>query len=218
MGRTSALKFSDITCRYPDALPVLTNLCELARIAEVNAEEMYLHKSESLQLLYVAAEHTHGQLRRFAEKAGIGSSDVGSQGGQYGGSPALHLHNGNAYFSYKRNSTANPPTVYYHSILLTFRPFLVAEALAGNRQKQGAMWLREACRHATDAAQDSLVFINNELVTTGCCKVRILFVRGLLSNDQHHHHRPRTQSFANSSPGLEIHSLLHRIELRRAAL
>jgi hypothetical protein len=97
MGRTSALKFSDITCRYPTALPVLTNLCELARIAEINAEEMYLHKSESLQLLYVAAERTHGQLRRFAEKAGIGSSDVGTQGGQYGGSPALHLHNGNAH-------------------------------------------------------------------------------------------------------------------------
>jgi hypothetical protein len=174
MGRTSALKFSDITCRYPDALPVLTNLCELARIAEVNAEEMYLHKSESLQLLYVAAERTHGQLRRFAEQAGIGSSDVGSQGGQYGGAPALHLHNGNAHSSHKRASNADPPTVYYHSILLTFRPFLVTEALAGNRQKQGAMWLREACRHATDAAQDSLVFINNELVTTGCCKVRAL--------------------------------------------
>jgi hypothetical protein len=212
MGRTSALKFSDITCRYPDALPVLTNLCELARIAEVNAEEMYLHKSESLQLLYVAAERTHGQLRRFAEKAGIGSSDVGSQGGQYGGSPALHLHNGNAYFSHTRASTANPPTVYYHSILLTFRPFLVTEALAGNRQKQGAMWLREACRHATDAAQDSLVFINNELDTTASCKVSTL--RCLTINI----HRPHSRMFADSSPGLEIHSILHRIELRRAAL
>jgi len=94
MGRTSTLKFDDITCRYPAALPVLTNLCELARIAEVNAEEMYLHKSESLQLLYVAAERTHAQLRRFAEQAGIGSSDMGNRGGQYSGSSALHLHNG----------------------------------------------------------------------------------------------------------------------------
>jgi hypothetical protein len=101
MGRSSALKFDDITCRYPTALPVLTNLCELARIAEVNAEEMYLHKSESLQLLYVAAERTHAQLRRFAEEAGIGSSDVGRRSGQYGGSPALHLHNGNGCSSHK---------------------------------------------------------------------------------------------------------------------
>ena len=100
MGRSSALKFDDISCRYPTALSVLTNLCELARIAEVNAEEMYLHKSESLQLLYVAAERTHTQLRRFAENAGIGSSDVGRWGGQYSGSPALHLNNGNAFSSH----------------------------------------------------------------------------------------------------------------------
>jgi hypothetical protein len=39
------------------------------------------------------------------------------------------------------------------------------------------MWLREACRHATDAAQDSLVFIDSELATTASCKVRTL--RGL---------------------------------------
>lgn len=94
MGRSSALKFDDISCRYPTALPVLENLCEMARLAEVNAEEMYLRKSESLQLLYVAAGRTHGQLRRFAEKAGIGSSDVGRR---YGGSEALHLNNCNAH-------------------------------------------------------------------------------------------------------------------------
>jgi hypothetical protein len=97
MGRSSALKFDDISCRYPTGLQVLMNLCELVRISEVNAEEMYSHKSESLQLLYVAAQRTHSQLRRFAEQAGIGSSDVGSRSGQYGGSPALHLHNGNVH-------------------------------------------------------------------------------------------------------------------------
>ena len=97
MGRASALKFDDISCRYPTSLPVLMNLCELVRISEVNAEGMYSHKSDSLQLLYVAAERTHSQLRQFAEQAGIGSSDVGSRGGQYNGSPALHLHNGTTH-------------------------------------------------------------------------------------------------------------------------
>ena len=76
--------------------------------------------------------------------------------------------------SHTPHSTANPSPVYYHSILLTFRPFLVTGALAGSQQKQGAMWLREACRHATDAAQDTLVFIDNDLATTGSCKVRFL--------------------------------------------
>ena len=53
MGRSSALKFADITCQFPDVHPVLTGLCEIAHIAELNAEEMYLRKSESLQLLYI---------------------------------------------------------------------------------------------------------------------------------------------------------------------
>jgi hypothetical protein len=97
MGRSSVLKFGDISCRYPTALPVLTSLCEIARIAEINAEEMYVHKAKSLQLLYIAAEGTYAQLRRFAEQAGIGSSDVGERSKQYGEVQALHLHNGNRH-------------------------------------------------------------------------------------------------------------------------
>jgi len=94
MGRSSALKFADITCQIPDVHPVLTGLCEIARIAELNAEEMYLRKSESLQLLYVAAERSYSQLRQFAERAGIAAMDVDERVKQYGDVPALHLHNG----------------------------------------------------------------------------------------------------------------------------
>ena len=94
MGRSSALKFADITCKLPDIHPVLAGLCEIAHIAELNAEEMYLRKSESLQLLYVAAERTYSHLRQFAERAGIAAMDVDDRGKQYGQVPALHLHNG----------------------------------------------------------------------------------------------------------------------------
>lgn len=97
MGRPSALKFADITCRYPDVHPVLIDLCEIAHIAELNAEEMYLRKSESLQLLYVAAERSCAQLRQIAERAGIGAMDVDERVKQYGEVPALHLHNGKTY-------------------------------------------------------------------------------------------------------------------------
>jgi hypothetical protein len=94
MGRSGALKFADITCQFPDVHPVLTGLCEIAHIAELNAEEMYLRKSESLQLLYVAAERTYSQLRQFAERAGIAAMDVDERVKQYGEVQALHLHNG----------------------------------------------------------------------------------------------------------------------------
>ena len=94
MGRSGSLKFADITCQFPYGSPVLTGLCEIAHIAELNAEEMYLRKSESLQLLYVAAERTYSQLRQFAERAGIAAMDVDERVKQYGEVPALHLHNG----------------------------------------------------------------------------------------------------------------------------
>jgi hypothetical protein len=74
-------------------------------------------------------------------------------------------------FAYLVNSCANRASVYYHAILLTFRPFLVAEALAETQQKHGLMWLREACRHATDAAQDSLIFVETQQNASEACKV-----------------------------------------------
>jgi hypothetical protein len=94
MGRLSALKYADISCQFPDVHPVLKGLTDIARIAESNAEEMYLRKSDSLQLLYVAAERTYVQLRQFAERAGIAAMDVDERVKQYGDVPALHLHNG----------------------------------------------------------------------------------------------------------------------------
>lgn len=53
-------------------------------------------------------------------------------------------------------------TDFYHAILLTFRPFLVANAVmtAQARQKEG-MWLRQACRCAVGAAQDSITHISD---------------------------------------------------------
>lgn len=93
MGRYSALKMDDITCRFPSKQPVITNLCEIARITEASWEDMYAKKTESLRLLYAAAQCAHTQLRNFAEKAGIGAGDISSR--HVGGNEvaALHLHN-----------------------------------------------------------------------------------------------------------------------------
>lgn len=99
MGRASALKFADITCQFPDDCPVLINLCEIARIAEYNAEEMYQRKSESLQLLCSTAERTYTQLRQFAERAGIGAMDLGERAKQYGDTQLLHLYSGKIHVS-----------------------------------------------------------------------------------------------------------------------
>lgn len=94
MGRSSALQVGDITCHFPDAQQTLTSLCEIARIAEANAEGMYLRKSESFQSLYSSANRTYAQLRQIAQKSGIGSSNLGGQGNQLLEVPSLVLHNG----------------------------------------------------------------------------------------------------------------------------
>jgi hypothetical protein len=50
--------------------------CEITRIVEANAEEMYLRKSEPLRLLYTVAERAYAQLRLFANSVGIVGWDV----------------------------------------------------------------------------------------------------------------------------------------------
>jgi hypothetical protein len=209
MGRSSALKFTDITCQFPDVHPVLTGLCEMAHIAELNAEEMYLRKSESLQLLYVAAERTYSQLRQFAERAGIAAMDVDERVKQYGEVPALHLHNGNTRNYYHTPSEpADTFAVYYHAVLLTFRPFLIA--MASSHQKQGLMWLRAACRKATDAAQDSLVFISNQQNASPSCRV----CTSCLASQM----RSRSANVTDAMPGSPVYCLFHRIKLRCPAI
>lgn len=78
-------------------------------------------------------------------------------------------------------------TVYYHTILITFRPFLVADAVrCGRVQRENGqqisalhtalegeeMWLRQACRYAVDAAQDQILFLCNKVHTIKSLKVR----------------------------------------------
>lgn len=74
MGRHSVLKLEHITCRFPDGQPALEMLRNIAHVAEINAQEMYLKKSRSLQHIHAVAERTHAHLLQFAQATGIGSS------------------------------------------------------------------------------------------------------------------------------------------------
>ena len=58
--------------------------------------------------------------------------------------------------------------------MLTFRPFLLDKSAAQgmkSTQTNGQMWLRQACRNATDAAQDSIVYMYDKIRTIDACKV-----------------------------------------------
>lgn len=64
--------------------------------------------------------------------------------------------------------------VYFHTVLLAFRPFLIAESalsFQGIQHLSGQLWLRQACRRATDTAQDALCFLDNLFQKSEECRV-----------------------------------------------
>ncbi|KAH6658428.1 hypothetical protein BKA67DRAFT_214024 [Truncatella angustata] len=156
LGRESALKMSDISASFPDDQPVLVGLCRLAQIAEDGARVIYGRRYESLGQLYVAAEKIGARLREFADQYGIGSASLAHKHKSRGAVASLQLH-----------------SVYYHVILLTYRPFLIADSAlkpAGGPKEPDTMWLRQACRYAIDAAQDSIVYAASSFRKDEACK------------------------------------------------
>lgn len=159
VGRESSLKMADISSPFPEDQPLLGGLSRLAEIAERTSHMIYTQRYDSLRKLYAAAETIHAQLRDFADKHGIGSAllENTSREADVAQNPtSLILHN-----------------LYYHTILLTYRPFLVADcALASTPESQGggAMWLRQACRTAIDAAQDGILYAHTQIKKHDCCR------------------------------------------------
>ncbi|KAH7148164.1 c6 zinc finger domain-containing protein [Fusarium sp. MPI-SDFR-AT-0072] len=147
LGRKSALKMSDISCPLPKEQPELVSFCRLSIIIEEAVDKIYNRRSESLLQLYEKAEGVHAQLLHYADKFGIASSSTGHNMKKLDCIGSLVLH-----------------SWYYVAVMLVFRPFLVADfALRsnGNFRHGERMWLRQACRYAIDAAQDSIAFTNS---------------------------------------------------------
>lgn len=157
VGRESSLRMADISSPFPQGQPLLVGMSQLAEISERTSHMIYTQRYDSLRQLYMAAEAIHTQLRDFADKHGIGSALESSQQGPVGQNPAsLMLHN-----------------LFYHTILLTYRPFLVADAAlasAPGGQGSGAMWLRQACRTAIDAAQDGILYAHTQIKKHDACR------------------------------------------------
>lgn len=159
VGRESMLKMSDISSPFPENQPFIVTLSRLAYIGEQCSRTIYnTNRYDSLRKLFVAAEDIHAQLRDFANKHGIGSAGLNSNGLLSAGEHPLRLllHN-----------------LYYHTILLTFRPFLVADyALASSPSQDAAsaMWLRQACRQATNTAQDCIMYCYSQLQKDEVCR------------------------------------------------
>ncbi|KPA36176.1 c6 zinc finger protein [Fusarium langsethiae] len=148
LGRRSGLKLKDIACPFPTEPPALVRQYRIARIMEDAAENIYGRKATSIRQLYVIAEELRGRLHQFAQDWGIGSAQLATTQEPLDIYESITLHN-----------------LYYHALILIFRPFLVANqamrVTGGKSDIKQDMWMRQACRHAIDAAQDSIQYFSN---------------------------------------------------------
>ncbi|KAK2015794.1 C6 zinc finger domain-containing protein [Colletotrichum eremochloae] len=159
VGRRSMMQKSDFdSCPYPEGQPTMIALCQFASVIEETIESIYNRRTDSLRQLYGKAERLHNQLRQYGDKWGLGCAVSFQRKDAWNAETSLLLHN-----------------IYFHIVLLIYRPFLIAEAALLSGEGSGGMgdiWLRQACRHATDAAQDALAFTINMLRGPEECKTR----------------------------------------------
>lgn len=93
LGRKSAISFRDILCPLPEDKPILTGLCNLAKVIEEGAEKLYGQRANSLWQLYTIAEKAHTRLCEFADELEIGSASVARHQDALDEVPSLQLHN-----------------------------------------------------------------------------------------------------------------------------
>ncbi|RMX94332.1 hypothetical protein D0868_12353 [Hortaea werneckii] len=177
LGRKSSLQIADISSGPLEDQSLVACLSRMANIVERDVGSMYEGGPHTLQELYNAADKAHHNLREFGETLRIGSRNMfPSLPPAVDNIATLQFHN-----------------LYYLSILLIFRPFLIAESALRTKSSSapGEMWLRQACRCAIDAAQDYLVFASGLLKSSDICK------------------RPRyTTFFIESSCAVLLHDVL----------
>ncbi|KAI6828270.1 hypothetical protein KC364_g14718 [Hortaea werneckii] len=177
LGRKSSLQIVDISSGPLDDQSLVSCLARMANIVERDVGSMYDGGPHTLQELYHAADKAHHNLRELGETLRIGSRNM---------FPSLPPASDNI-------ATLQFHNLYYLSILLIFRPFLIAESALRTKSSSapGEMWLRQACRCAIDAAQDYLVFASGLLKSSDICK------------------RPRyTTFFIESSCAVLLHDVL----------
>jgi hypothetical protein len=161
---------------FPDHHIVLTALSRLAVISEEAIDLLYTQRADSLHHLHGIAENLYQTLCAWGKEYGISSEAVDNQRDKTMAPMAsLILHSGKL----SKSLAADYPItenflVYFHTILLVFRPFMVAESaisVDSRSHLSSELWLRQACRRATNTAQDAIFFVNNLYEVSIECRV-----------------------------------------------
>lgn len=147
---------------FPEDLRILLALCQLAIIAEEAIDLVYTRRAPSIRDLHSTAERLHAKLRDWGHAFGVGNETAEAhQTVPLAPVASLLLHTCMGSPCLFMSHTNFVP-VYFHSILLLFRPFMIAESsVDGISHLSSELWLRKACRRATDTAQDAICILNN---------------------------------------------------------
>ncbi|KAJ5960768.1 uncharacterized protein N7479_007918 [Penicillium vulpinum] len=155
-GRPSSLSLKDAAIEYPQD-PFIRLLIQLCKTVTRSVDEIYGQRHESLLHMWRVARSIADEIRgleaHMQQALGFGL-DASTQIGSLGVRQIIFL------------------TLYNHTLLLTFRPFLIfrghwqrrernmsinhSSASVKNRPRETPSWLNEACNHATSAAQKTL--------------------------------------------------------------
>ncbi|KAJ5773746.1 hypothetical protein N7457_008642 [Penicillium paradoxum] len=154
-GRPSSLSLKDIAIEYPQD-PFIRLLAQLCKTISRSTDEIYAQRHESLLHMWRVArsiaEDLRGHEAHLQQALGFKLDDC-IQPGSLGVRQAIFI------------------TLYNHTLLLTFRPFLIfrghlqreknltlnqPSTHVSNRPSETPSWLNEACNHAIATAQKTI--------------------------------------------------------------
>ncbi|KAF5017683.1 hypothetical protein F66182_10368 [Fusarium sp. NRRL 66182] len=168
LGRPSSLPDPGSAIPLPKDQKLLKSLVTLSRIMDKCIKRIYGPRHDSLLPVWNAAIEIRRELHQFAEQQ-LKDMKFGLVGDPSTGEPGV--------------CQAMVSTMYHHTLLLTFRPFLILRAkLKHDRASAGANskvnvhtpppWLDTACEYCLEAARNSVGFLTGSCATNVLCHVR----------------------------------------------
>ncbi|KAE8344812.1 hypothetical protein BDV24DRAFT_160115 [Aspergillus arachidicola] len=159
LGRPSSLSLRDVGIELPDS-PFLCTLTYVSKIIARLADEMFGHHHDSLLQMWRLARSITDDYRPYEMQMqqAIGVTlDTCPQQGSLGVQQTILT------------------TIYYHTVLLTFRPFLIFRGRwqqdmkgpsqhGSNRPTEAPAWLNEACNKALGASCRTIQFLSEAAV------------------------------------------------------